>query len=556
MNPNSTTPASPATPGRRYWRSLDELSDTPEFKEWLHREFPQGASEFSDPVSRRHFVKIMSASFALAGLGLVASGCRRPEEELVPFSKAPEDGYNYGTPEYFATAMPTRTGAVPLVVKSYDGRPIKIEGNALYPDGNGGTDRYVQASILDLYDPDRARCFKRDGKEISREEALKFLDGLSQKFAANQGKGLCFLMERNTSPSFKRLKGLIQRKFPQAGWWVHEPVDFSIHKLAATLAFDEEATFVHDSWGHTRAAYPRLDKATRILSLDCDFLGGEEDGHRFIRDFAKSRKPEAGGGMSRLYAIESLFTLTGTNADHRLRVPASAIPGIAARIAVEVLNLAAVADAEAASLQAALKKIPETAQVDPQWIKVCAQDLIENRGRALVLAGQRQPLAVHLIAHAMNAALGAVGKTVEIQQTLKAGQQLEDHAIALWSLAKYLSDSSADTLVILGSNPVYSSPANLDWVNMQRKVKTVVRLGFQEDETGAICNWHFPKAHYLESWGDAATTDGTLVPIQPLIQPLFGGLTELEFLARIAGETPANPYDIVRATFAGSDDAW
>ena len=165
MNPNPTTPDEASLTGRRYWRSLDELSDTPEFKEWLHREFPQGASEFSDPVSRRHFVKIMSASFALAGLGLMASGCRRPEEELVPFSKAPEDGYNYGTPEYFATAMPTRTGAVPLVVKSYDGRPIKIEGNALYPGGNGGTDRYAQASILNLYDPDRARRFKRDGKE-------------------------------------------------------------------------------------------------------------------------------------------------------------------------------------------------------------------------------------------------------------------------------------------------------------------------------------------------------------------------------------------------------
>ena len=167
------------------------MSDTPEFKEWLHREFPQGASEFSDPVSRRHFVKIMSASFALAGLGLMASGCRRPEEELVPFSKAPEDGYNYGTPEYFATAMPTRTGAVPLVVKSYDGRPIKIEGNALYPGGNGGTDRYAQASILDLYDPDRAQRFQAaTARKVSREEAMKFLDDLSKKFAANQGQGI------------------------------------------------------------------------------------------------------------------------------------------------------------------------------------------------------------------------------------------------------------------------------------------------------------------------------------------------------------------------------
>src|ERR1017187_2560950 len=150
----------PTATGRRYWRSLDELADTPEFKDWLHREFPQGASEFEDGVSRRHFVKIMSASFALAGLGVMGAGCRRPVEKLEPFGQQPE-GYVYGEPEYYATAMPTRTGAVPLVAKSYDGRPIKLEGNAKFPGSNGGTDRYAQASILNLYDPDRAKRFTK-----------------------------------------------------------------------------------------------------------------------------------------------------------------------------------------------------------------------------------------------------------------------------------------------------------------------------------------------------------------------------------------------------------
>jgi molybdopterin-containing oxidoreductase family iron-sulfur binding subunit len=555
MKPNPPTPAQAVLTGRRYWRSLDELADTPEFKDWLHREFPQGASEFEDGVSRRHFVKIMSASFALAGLGVMGAGCRRPEEKLEPFGQQPE-GYVYGEPEYYATAMPTRTGAVPLVAKSYEGRPIKLEGNAKFPGSNGGTDRYAQASILNLYDPDRAKRFTKEGKTVTRDEALSFLDELSKKFAETKGKGLCFLMERNTSLSFKRLKNLIQQKFPQAGWWVHEPVDFTVHKLAATIAFDEEATFVHESWGHTRAPFPRLDKATRILSLDCDFLGGEDDSHRLIRDFAKSRKPEANSGMSRLYAIESLFTLTGANADHRLRVPASAVLEMAAALAVEVLNLAAPTEAEAATVQAALEKIPSTTKVDPNWIKACARDLAENKGCAVVLAGQRQPLIVHLIAHAMNAALGAVGQTVEIQQTLKPGQYLKDHAVALWSLAKYLNDSGANTLIILGSNPVYTAPADLDWKNVQRKVNTVVRLGYYEDETAADCQWHFPATHYLESWGDAMTSDGTLVPVQPLIQPLFGGMTDLEFLARFAGESQTNPYDIVRTTFAGSEEAW
>ena len=327
MNPNPTTPASPATTGRRYWRSLDELADTPEFKEWLHREFPQGASEFSDPVSRRHFVKIMSASFALAGLGLMASGCRRPEEELVPFSKAPEDGYNYGTPEYFATAMPTRTGAVPLVVKSYEGRPIKIEGNALFPGGNGGTDRYAQASILDLYDPDRAQRFPAAAAgTVSRDEAMKFLDDLSKKFAANQGEGLAFLAESSTSPSRARLQKIIAQKFPKSQWFTYDAIDFGIHQRAATQAFGQPVKPVF-----------HFDKAKVILSLDCDFLGGEDDAHNHIAGFVKGRK--AGERrMSRLYAVESLFTLTGANADHRLRVPASLVGQVAAAIAGRILK--------------------------------------------------------------------------------------------------------------------------------------------------------------------------------------------------------------------------
>jgi molybdopterin-containing oxidoreductase family iron-sulfur binding subunit len=212
MNSNPTTPAQ-AT-GRRYWRSLDELADTQEFKDWLHREFPQGASELEDGQNRRQFLKIMSASFALAGLGLAGAGCRRPEEKLEPFGQQPAD-YVYGEPQYFATAMPTRTGAIPLVVKSYEGRPIKIEGNALYPGGNGGTDRYAQASILDLYDPDRAKRFTHDGRTVSRDEALKFLDDLSKKFAADSGEGLAFLAESSTSPSRARLQKIIAQKFPK-----------------------------------------------------------------------------------------------------------------------------------------------------------------------------------------------------------------------------------------------------------------------------------------------------------------------------------------------------
>jgi MoCo/4Fe-4S cofactor protein with predicted Tat translocation signal len=509
---SNLTNITPATTGRRYWRGLDELADTPEFKDWLHREFPSGASEMAeDGTSRRHFLKIMSASFALAGVATLGAGCRRPEEHLEPFGKQPPD-YVYGEPQYFATAMPTRTGAVPLVVKSYEGRPVKIEGNSLYPGSNGSTDRYAQASILDLYDPDRARHFKHDGKVVSREEALSFLDSLSQKFAANSGEGLAFLAESSTSPSRARLQKIIAQKFPQSKWFTYDAIDSGIHQRAATQAFGQPVKPVFN-----------FDKAKVILSLDCDFLGGEDDAHNHIRKFAAGRK--VGDGMSRLYVVESLFTLAGANADHRLRMAASFVKGVAEAVLSEVYGTSD----------------QDFRGADAKWISECAKDLIANRGNVLVIAGQRQPIEVHLLAHGINSALNSIGNTVSLIPVTEAAS----------ADLKNLDASATDTLVILGGNPAY----NLNW-SPKQKPKTVVRFGYYEDETSEKSDWHFSEAHYLESWGDALTSDGTLVPIQPLIQPLFGGLAELEFIARIAGESQTNPYEIVKATFAGSDENW
>jgi len=505
----SYSPTSNFANGKRYWRSLDELADTPEFKDWLHREFPVGASEMvEDGTSRRNFLKIMSASFAFAGVATLGAGCRRPEEKLVPYGKQPEN-YTFGESQYFATAMPTRTGAIPLVVKSYEGRPVKIEGNALFPGSNGSTDRYAQASILDLYDPDRARHFKHDGKEVSREAALGFLDELSKKFAANSGEGLAFLAESSTSPSRARLQKIIADKFPKSQWFTYDAIDSGIHQRAATQAFGQSVKPVF-----------HFDKAKVILSLDCDFLGSEDNAHEHIRKFAAGRK--AGEGMSRLYAVESLFTLTGANADHRLRVAASLVGQIA----------------ETISAYCQSHPVPAPTTFESKWAHECANDLLKFGKDALVVAGQRQPLEVHLLAYAINFALGAIGNTVSLAQVW-------DYNKTASADLSHLSSGAVDTLVILGGNPVYN-------FNLSPTAKTVVRLGYYEDETAEKSQWNFPAAHYLESWGDAYTSlidDETRVPIQPLIQPLFGGLTELELLARIAGESQTSPYDIVRATF-------
>ncbi len=506
-------PSSPSATGRRYWRSLDELSDAPEFQQWLQREFPEGASELTDPVSRRHFVKIMSASMMLAGLGVMGSGCRRPEEKLEPFGQQPSNYIN-GKPEFYATSMPTRRGAIPLVAKSYEGRPVKVEGNALYPGSNGSTDRYAQASILDLYDPDRSRHFTRDGKIVPRDEALQLLEDLSKKFAANQGAGLSFLAESSTSPSRARLQKIIADKFPRARWYTCDAIDSSLSQRAASQAFGQPV----------RPLF-HYDQAKVILSLDCDFIGAEDDAHRHIAGFAQGRKAE-NGGMNRLYAVESLFTLTGASADHRLRLPAGGVAEVAAAIS--------------AALSGSPISVPEG--VDPKWISECAKDLRDHSRKALVVVGQNQPIEVHLIAHQINSSLGALGSTLTLLPATDAG------ATDLREFEKEQKDT-ADTLVILGGNPVYH-------LNGSLKAKTIVRLGYHPDETAEKSTWNFPATHYLESWGDAATSDGTVVPVQPLIQPLFGGLTELEFLARLAGESQTNPHDIVRATFGGSDESW
>jgi molybdopterin-containing oxidoreductase family iron-sulfur binding subunit len=511
--------------GRTYWRSLDQLADKPEFRQWMEREFPEGASELTDPVSRRHFVKIMSASFLLAGLGLGATGCRRPQQKILPFSKTPEN-YVHGVPEYYATSMPTRGGAVPLVVKSHEGRPVKIEGNSLHPDSNGGSDRFAQASILNLYDPDRAISIKQNGNVRSVEETTDALSVLARQTAESGGAGLCLLLEQSSSPSRDRLQEMLSLRLPKARWFMDEAVDLSTSARAASIAFGKGVKPLF-----------RYEKADVILSLDCDFIGSEEDVHNNIRKFSVRRKVEKGGeGLNRLYAVESLMTLTGVSADHRLRISSTAVAQVAGAIAAQVLG---------GDAPAGLASLGKPAGVDEKWILECSRDLLAHKGKCLVVAGYRQPLAVHLLAFAINSALGNVGETVVLldSSSPKCG--------SLADLAGALNAGEVQTLVILGGNPVFTAPADLGFATAMAKAKQIIRLGYYEDETFAKCNWHLPAAHYLESWGDARATDGSLLPVQPLISPLFGGMTELEVLARVGGLAVTSPYEIVRQTFGG-----
>ena len=384
-----------AETGQKYWRSLDHLADAPEFRQWLEREFPDGASEFSDPVSRRHFVKIMAASFALGGMGIMGTGCRRPEEKILPFGKAQEQ-YIHGVPQFFATAMPTRGSAVPLVAKAHDGRPVKVEGNAEHPDSNGGTDLLTQASVLSLYDPDRAQRFTQNGNTVPKQAALDFLDAEAKRFQASRGAGLCFLMEQSSSPSRARLQNFISLKFPLAKWYTYEPVDLGMSRAAASSLA-----------GQNVSPFYRLEKAKVILTLDCDFVGSEQDSQRHIRGFATGRKVvQPTDPMNRLYAVESLYSLTGVNADHRLRVPASQVVAVAAALATQM-------DPSNPAFRSLAQKFPLPKSVKPEWVTECAKDLAANRNSSLIMAGYSQPAVVHVLALALNQALGNLGNTVD-----------------------------------------------------------------------------------------------------------------------------------------------
>jgi molybdopterin-containing oxidoreductase family iron-sulfur binding subunit len=523
--------------GQKYWRSLDQLADTPEFRQWLVREFPDGASEFTDPVSRRNFVKLMSASFLLGGLGVLGSGCRRPEEKIMPFGKMPE-GYVHGVPQYFATAMPSRGGAIPLLVKSHENRPTKIEGNPQHPDSNGATDTFAQASLLSLYDPDRAQRFAQFGNTITREKMVDVLMGLAARFGAKGGAGLAFLLEQSSSPSRLRLQYALQQKYPQAKWVIYEPVDLEGPRRLT---------------GST--PYYKLEQANVLLSLDADFVGSEADSCRLIRGFSRKRKlQKASDPMNRLYVVEGLYSLTGLNADHRLRVATSQVASVAAHLAAKIAP-------DNAAITELARRVTLPAGVEPKWIDECAADLKANAGASVVLAGHRQPAAVHVLAGLLNAALGNHGKTVFFSEIPQAPTTTD-----LAGLVRDLNAGQVETLVILGGNPALTAPADLNWAEAQKKVTAeVVHLSDYEDETTAS-SWavtlSIPRAHYLESWGDARTSDGTVVPIQPLVAPIFDGMTELEVLAHLGGMRVTKPYDIARETFrafagAGNfEEAW
>ena len=531
-------PPEPLT-GKRYWRSLGELSDTPEFREWLEREFPAGAAELNgEEWSRRSFLKLMGASMALAGFGL--NSCRRPEAHLVPFTKSAEWTIP-GKFLYYATAMPRRTGAIPLIATTVDGRPIKLEGNPLHAASGGATDTFAQASILDLYDPGRSKRFVHNEKTSGRKAFDDYIAELRKTILSQQGDGLAFLVDETHSPTRERLRAELEKVFPSLRWCVYEPLQ------------SQAQNATQNSFGDNLRLLPKLDRADVILALDSDFLDCGQGDLASVRAFTSRRRvSSAKDTMNRLYVVENRFTLTGAMADHRLRCPASQIAAFAHALAGKIQ--AATKDAGLGSVIANLQVPADAATFDDQWLSEAANDLMAKPGASLVLAGPNQPVAVQLLVYAINAALKNLGQTLVIRRIPRNPRTTD-----ILQLAADINDGRIKQLFILGGDPVYNAQRGLvedretklpiDWGDLQKKVPEIVRLGYHEDATSALSHWHVPAAHYLESWGDAVTLDGAYLSIQPMILPLFGGISEIELLNALLGGPKTEGPELVQETF-------
>ena len=460
--------------GPHYWRSLDEVARTGEFVQFLHREFPYQASEWLEGLSRRHFLRLMGASFALAGL----VGCtRQPPEKIVPYIKQPEELVP-GKPLFFATAMTLGGFASGLLVESHEGHPTKIEGNPDHPMSLGASGVFQQASLLDLYDPDRSQVILNGGQDSSWTAFLSALHDALEIQGRLKGAGVRILSETVTSPTLHAQLNAVLERFPEARWHQFEPVNRDNAHRGALLAFGE----VHDPQYH-------FEKAAVVLALDSDFMFSHPAGLRYIRDFAELRRVSAGRKtMSRLYSVESTPSVTGSNADHRLALSSGEIEDLAAAVAQQLGAISVMAG----------NPVPETRA---RWISALVDDLRQHRGKSIVIVGESQPPIVHALGHAMNDVLGNSGQTVDYTQPAEAQPACQIESLR--GLVEDLERGSVQLLVMLGGNPVFNAPADFEFAKHLSQARFRVHLSPDVNETSALCHWHIPQNHYLESWSDA-----------------------------------------------------
>ncbi|MGH9612314.1 MAG: molybdopterin oxidoreductase, partial [Bryobacteraceae bacterium] len=482
--------ASPAS-HKRYWRTLEEYEGAPP-----PVEEPQAVDQPPpSEESRRRFLSLMAASFGLSGL----TACtRQPTEFIVPYVDPPEQTIP-GRPQFFATAVPVNGGAQGVLVESHLGRPTKVEGNPDHPASLGASDVLSQASLMDLYDPDRAREISLHGDGRGWENFLRALTIALDPVRARKGEGLRILTETITSPSLGDRIQAVLTELPSTRWHQWDPAGCHSAREGAQIAFSKPVN-----------TYYRLENADVIVALDSDFLACGPATTIYARGYSLRRRRGDRMDMNRLYAIESAMTATGGKADHRLPLRYGEVEAFARELAQAI-----------AGESAAGSKYG-------QWTAPMARDLTAHQGACAIIAGEHQSPAVHALAHSMNAALGGVGKTVFYTDPLDVHS--EDQMASITDLARDLDAGSVEVLLILGGNPVYNAPADLEFARKLSRARFSARVSFHLDETANYCQWHIPESHFLEEWGDARAFDGTVSIVQPLILPLYDSHSYLRVL--------------------------
>lgn len=559
--------------GLPLWRSAEELADSPEFRDHLEKEFPHGALELGRAVeaggdSRRDFLKIMGGSLALAGLATIP-GCRQPDHKILTYSREVPEDIIIGKPLFYATSMPRPDGgAEGLLVESHEGRPTKIEGNPLHPSNNGKASTWAIASIMSLYDPDRLKFPMyanpaQGNVEATWDDFRSWGQTHFAPYATNGGAGLGFIVGKSSSPTLEAAKAAVLKKYPRATWAWWSATEQTAAVEGARLAFGEP---MRERLNLTKA------NTNVVVSLDRDFLYHEHDELVNARGFARTREVwTTQDTMSRLYMIESGFSITGAQADHRLALAPSRIIAVAVLLAKAILPSLGAENGK--SLTAAVNNITITGADDVagdlagdagKFIQLAAEDLLNaaNREKALVLAGQGMPPAVHALTYAINAALGSLGNAqtffpMTADESANCTEQLA-------ALTRKATAGEIQTLVVVNANPAYDAPGDLPFADAWKKVAATVTHSVGQSETAAASTWSLNGAHYLEAWGDTRSVDGTVAPIQPMIAPLYDPagaravLSEIEFLALIASgdfSAPVDGYELVRAAWNKAGDA-
>lgn len=475
------------------------------------------ASEIGDEISRRRWLQIMGASLAFAGLG-----CRWQEEEIAPLVQRPENRIP-GEFQKFSTCWELNGSARPLTVTSVDGRPIKIEGNRNHPASKGGTSSFDQALILSLYDPDRRdRLISVENNQTFERTWSDFESWTKSEIESHQeegGKGIAIVTTPSSSPTRDRLRKVLMEKLPEIRWC--EVSSLSDHNWDVGS---------ENFFGETVSTSLNLSRAKVILSLDHDLFGECENDVRHIRDWSSHRSPEK-DWMNRLYVVESTYSLTGTNADHRIAMKSSEIIGLV--------------NAVMSGLESHLDDLPRNTNRE-KFVAAIVDDLRKFPGQSVVSAGRSQPPEVHEAVHYLNQKLGNHGKTIELRK------KHSDINTSLKELCNSLRSDHIETIFILGGNPCYQAPSSFEFDESVSHVKNLVHLSTYNDESSLQATWKLPKAHALESWGDTKSPDGTVASAQPLISPLFEGRSEIEVLSMMIGESK-NGQSLVRQTFFNSD---